>query len=509
MTTTHWSHQPIIYEMKQILIILFLTQTTQLFRLVCYLSPSDSELKSLQSKSPKADHNNSSSKKRHKKHNKEPDTKVFSVKTSDLDKLKLQKISIKSKDLELLPCSLELEWIVDLAVMSMFSYILTEIQFYYYPPSTNQYNFSLFWAALVIICSIRTLSKFTWLYFRMQELIGERSVCIISACLFLLISMVLLIVDESKLEFGIETAYRSFNTSASRYVMNHDYLSKPVSLIMIKFTLALCCTILGALFTFPGLRFGQMQGGLIESYEKKPVTLFVYHANYLNSLVILMLWIKPLTRDLLTDPNRASYTLSDENFDTFRIYYMIFACLFRFFLLPSYLNTYLKLVESKITTMKRSKDTMPNTSIQEMIAQIYSYINIVAIQYTLPIFMCLFSAIMFKNLGGYSWFFQLSHRTNHTSLANNFSVTYDRGSQILNPDSFIGSVDGDSEALTLSESSNFFGHDLAVDFNDFKNIFSPEVFRGLLGFCNWWLHFVWFCTSSIGLVYHTKFSASV
>lgn len=39
-------------------------------------------------------------------------------------------------------------------------------------------------------------------------------------------------------------------------------------------------------------------------------------------------------------------------------------------------------------------------------------------------------------------------------------------------------------------------------------VFSVEVFRGLLGFATWWCCFVYFATTSVGLVYQSYFSIS-
>lgn len=37
--------------------------------------------------------------------------------------------------------------------------------------------------------------------------------------LYLLVSMIILIVDEETLEFGLENAYNSFNTSATSFLV--------------------------------------------------------------------------------------------------------------------------------------------------------------------------------------------------------------------------------------------------------------------------------------------------
>lgn len=58
-------------------------------------------------------------------------------------------------------------------------------------------------------------------YFKGSESVGERSTVIVTAFAYLLVAMAILIVDESNLESGLETAYSSFNQSASIFLQNH------------------------------------------------------------------------------------------------------------------------------------------------------------------------------------------------------------------------------------------------------------------------------------------------
>ena len=63
-------------------------------------------------------------------------------------------------------------------------------------------------------------------YFRGTESIGERSTVIVTWFVYLLIAMMLLVVDESMLETGLETAYKSFNASAHVYLESHGLQSQ-------------------------------------------------------------------------------------------------------------------------------------------------------------------------------------------------------------------------------------------------------------------------------------------
>lgn len=69
-----------------------------------------------------------------------------------------------------------------------------------------------------LTCISKLLLTLTVQYFQGEESVGERSTCIVMGFIYLLISMVILIVDENVLELGLEDAYRSFNESASTFL---------------------------------------------------------------------------------------------------------------------------------------------------------------------------------------------------------------------------------------------------------------------------------------------------
>lgn len=63
----------------------------------------------------------------------------------------------------------------------------------------------------------KVLFSLTRQYFSGEET-GERSTVIVTAFAYLLLAMMILIVDETKLELGLETAYKSFNQSAASFM---------------------------------------------------------------------------------------------------------------------------------------------------------------------------------------------------------------------------------------------------------------------------------------------------
>lgn len=71
----------------------------------------------------------------------------------------------------------------------------------------------------------KLLSSLTVLYFQSDESIGERSMVIVACFLYLLIAMIVLVIDESILETGLEEAYSSFNESASKFLLEQGLSS--------------------------------------------------------------------------------------------------------------------------------------------------------------------------------------------------------------------------------------------------------------------------------------------
>lgn len=71
----------------------------------------------------------------------------------------------------------------------------------------------------------KLLSSLTIQYFKSEESMGERSTCIVTGLVYLLLAMMILIVPESKLEVGLDQAYYSFNESASVFLQTQGLQS--------------------------------------------------------------------------------------------------------------------------------------------------------------------------------------------------------------------------------------------------------------------------------------------
>ena len=70
--------------------------------------------------------------------------------------------------------------------------------------------------------------------------------------------------------------------------------------MVLKFFIALWCGSIGALFTFPGLRLARMQWDVL-SYTEDRFVIMLLHISFTSPLFLTMMWIKPLSRDYLTE----------------------------------------------------------------------------------------------------------------------------------------------------------------------------------------------------------------
>ena len=68
-----------------------------------------------------------------------------------------------------------------------------------------------------------------------------------------------------------------------------------------QFFLALWCGSIGALLTFPGLRLARMQWDALKHSESSGVATVLLHAAFVAPLLLTTLWVKPLSRDYLTE----------------------------------------------------------------------------------------------------------------------------------------------------------------------------------------------------------------
>ncbi|XP_075344883.1 transmembrane protein 161B-like [Mycteria americana] len=171
----------------------------------------------------------------------------------DID-LHLETKSVTERDTIALHYFPEYQWLVDFTVAATVVYVVTEAYCSIMKPS-QEMNISVVWCLLVLAFAVKILFSLTTHYFIVEDG-GERSVCVTFGFFFFVKAMAILIVTESYLEFGLESGFSNFSESA--------------------------------------MQFLEKQG--LESQT-------LLHINFLAPLLMVLLWVKPITKDYIMNPS--------------------------------------------------------------------------------------------------------------------------------------------------------------------------------------------------------------
>ncbi|KAF4790638.1 Transmembrane protein [Turdus rufiventris] len=278
---------------------------------------------------------------------------------------------------------------------------------------------------------------------------GERSVCVTFGFFFFVKAMAILIVTENYLEFGLESGFSNFSESAMQFLEKQGLESQgPVSKLTFKLFLAVLCSLIGAFLTFPGLRLAQM------------------HLDALN-----------LATEKITQ-------MSEDTFDTIRLWIIILLCILRLAMMRHHLQAYLNLAQKNVDQMKKEVGRISMVELQKMVARVFYYLCVIALQYVAPLVMLLHTTLLLKTLGNYSWGI-------YPGLNSDTSV---ENSLLHNSVHSESPPDNGKMKVTVVQ--------ITMALGSLKNIFTPLLFRGLLSFLTWWIAACLFSTSLFGLFYH-------
>lgn len=448
-----------------------------------YLHPTDQQLRTLAGvprEKPK--------KGKHSENGKVAD--VFHV-PRNLD-IQLESAKVTMLDVVHLKYYTEFQWLLDFSLYAIIVYILTEVYNSFYPIK-DEINLSILWCTVVLGFAFKVLLSLWVQYFKGEESVGERSTCIVTGFSYLLIAMMVLIVDESKLEIGLEKAYTSFNHSASRFLDTQGLSSTgPASKIVVKFFLAIWCGLLGSLFTFPGLRISKMHWDTLRYYKDYKILLLIANISYVSPLFLVSLWITPISRDYLTVRVFSGMTgplMTAARFESMRLIIIIAAVLLRIILMPIYLQSYLNLAIQRLEVQKKEAGRITNIDLQKKIAAVYYYLCVVALQFVVPIIICLFFTFLYKTLGGFTWEGIIRGTLEEECPADDLSNS-------------LSSISNDNADKTVIQTAE----ELQLALSSLKQIFTTDVYRGLLGLATWWSCFALFATSALGMFYQSYFS---
>ncbi|XP_072714764.1 transmembrane protein 161B-like isoform X3 [Ciconia boyciana] len=383
--------------------------------------------------------------KKDRKYNGHIENKPLTI-PKDID-LHLETKSVTERDTIALHYFPEYQWLVDFTVAATVVYVVTEAYCSIMKPS-QEMNISVVWCLLVLAFAVKILFSLTTHYFIVEDG-GERSVCVTFGFFFFVKAMAILIVTESYLEFGLESGFSNFSESAMQFLEKQGLESRgPVSKLTFKLFLAVLCSLIGAFLTFPGLRLAQM------------------HLDALN-----------LAKEKITQ-------MSEDTFDTMRLWIIILLCALRLAMMRSHLQAYLNLAQKCVDQMKKEAGRISTVDLQKMVARVFYYLCVIALQYVAPLVMVLHATLLLKTLGNYSWGIY-PESISDTAVENNPlpSSVYSESP----------SVDGKMKVTVVQ---------ITMALGSLKNIFTPLLFRGLLSFLTWWIAACLFSTSLFGLFYH-------
>lgn len=309
-------------------------------------------------------------------------------------------ISLKSSQLsltELLTVHYysDFRWLVDFSASSLFVYVCTRIYFYFNPSAMwTEYDLSIIWISLVMLYNLGVLVAITTVYFT-NELSTERSLCLVFTAFFLVCAMAVLIVDERSLEFGLDKSHELLTKSFMNVTgFEREFTTFIFPNWLLKLLLAVTASLMGGLMIFPCFRFAQMHQDALSGVRGRPLHRSLYHLNFVLPLVIVTMWIVPITRIPLTTGD--SPLITDYWFDGCKILLLMLICLLRVSLLWPYLQAYLELAKLKVQVMRSGKERVSLVQVQKKVIYIFKFFCTVALQHITPVILLLTLTLLYQ-----------------------------------------------------------------------------------------------------------------
>ncbi|CAO2612611.1 Transmembrane protein 161A [Lemmus lemmus] len=402
----------------------------------------------------------------------------------------LETCPLTAADALVLRFFLEYQWFVDFAVYSVGVFLFTEVYYFVLGP-VQETNIAVFWCLLTLAFCLKVFLMMTRLYFSAKEG-GERSVCLTSALLFLLLAMLVQVVREELLELGLEPGLASVTQNLEPVLKRQDWdWALPVIRLAIRLGLAVLGSSLGAFLIFPGLRLAQTHQDALTLSADRPLLQLLLHTSFLSPLCTLWLWTKPIARDFLYQAPTRSMTSSlpsEEAFDSLRLWVLVVLCLLRLAVTRPHLQAYLCLAKTRVEQLRKEAGRIEAREIQQRVVRVYCYVTVVSLQYLTPLILTLHCTLLLKTLGaglvgGYSW-----------ALGSvPTSLTQRQSSDIL-----ISLDPAEDEAQrTAAQVAGFLG-----------GLLTPLLLRGVLAYLIWWTAACQLLSSLFGLYFHQHLTVS-
>ncbi|KAK7126819.1 hypothetical protein R3I94_018111 [Phoxinus phoxinus] len=427
---------------------------------------------------------------RDRRQNGQGESKPLTV-PKDID-LHLENAPVNVLDALVLRFFVEYQWLIDFAVYATGIYFFTE-GYCSLVDANKEVNIASIWCVLTVFFCLRTLHLLMSHYFRSEEG-GERSVCLAFGFLSLLIAMLVLVVREDYLEFGLEPGFTSLFDNFEVFAKQHGYeWSVPFTKLSVKLGLAVLCAFIGALLAFPGLRLAQTHLDAVQMNADRPIIQILLHMGFLSPLVILVMWIKPIARDFLENApmGKTSVTLlSSSAFNSVRLWTVVVLCVLKLLLTRYHLQAYLNLSQKWVEQMKKEAGRIAAIDIQRKVTRVFCYLTVVTLQYLIPILLVLFSTLALKSLGDFSWGF--GAETPGVTPVPILPTTPPPAPR-LEDDEDMEDMEEDIQATVAH---------LIDMFSALRGVLTPLFFRGIFAFLTWWVAACQLISSLFGIYFH-------
>ena len=406
--------------------------------------------------------------------------------------IELDQAQVEDVDLVPLQYYSDYTWLMDFSISAIIIYVLTEI-YYILAPHRVEFNVSILWCLLALAFCVRVLISQAWVYMRTEEG-GERVLLITFTFFFLVFAMGVLVIGDHIIEFGLEEGYRNFSDGAVQFLQKQGIASQgPVSFMTFKAILVIFGTVTAALLTFPGIRMAKLHLDTLKYTQGRRFLQLLLQINYLLPLFIVLMWVKPVGRDLFCGKGFASVRalLYEDQFDGFRLILILVMCALRLMLMPLFMQSHLNLAHEKVEKMKKESGRISNADLQRMVARVFFYLCVVAIQYIAPVLIILFLTFLLKTLSSLSW----------VGLFGETAVKlFTPGPK---PDTSYPDLSGSAGNGTLASVMGS-AAELTVAMGDLRGIFTPVWYKGVMSYCVWWVMTVWFSSASLGVMYYSQ-----
>uniref|UniRef100_G3PI84 Transmembrane protein 161A n=1 Tax=Gasterosteus aculeatus aculeatus TaxID=481459 RepID=G3PI84_GASAC len=377
------------------------------------------------------------------------------------------------------------KWLVDFAVYATGVFLFTEC-YCNIVDASKEVNLGAIWCVLTVLFSVKTLHTLMRHYFLSEEG-GERSVCLAFGFLSLLVAMLVLVVREDYLEFGLESGFSSLFDNLEVFAKQQGYAdwSIPVTKLTVKLGLAALCAYVGALLAFPGLRLAQTHLDAVQMNSGRPLVQILLHLSFLSPVIVLVLWVKPLARDFLANAPMGKTSITIDAFDSLRLWVVVASCALRLAVTRYHLQAYLNLAQKWVEQMKKEVGRIAAIDIQRKVTRIFCYLTVITLQYLVPVFLILFSTLALKAL----------ERTPGVTPALLLLPT---AAPVLP-----GGLDEDEEGMEDAEEDiQATVARLSEAFAALRSVLTPLFFRGLLAFLTWWVAACQVISSLFGIYFH-------